>query len=617
MVTITPSLRETTYTPVSPTTDFPVGFPIFGRNAGEFPASDIEVTVAGEKRTDFTITGSFVDGVSTDAIVRMNVGVTGDVIIRGKRTPRRTDQYANAGPLPIRDHNYALNRLESEVQEVRRDTDRNSETVDNVIGTVTDLTEIAVGAADTATEKSEVAASAADRAEASAAGVNLPPIASSDAGKPLVVKDDGTGYEIPDEGFINYSSQKISRGGTFIGVGQQADFDGFGRGGLAIGAGWDDRGTGSRLSADGHGNWINLQSMKDENPTEFIIYPTAAQGYANSVAGTGNISRVSGTTFKSRWVGGAFYFLRKKFVVAAVIDQNTLTLREVGGGAVNFPTVEKEAFNYFYTSGTGICRIEGTLMTRLSGDPLPPLFFTDFQLTVGGTVVSVASRVSVNQYVLSTAPGDGEDISFSWRGNINDQLATVRVQAILGNDEENLNFLAIAGNSGRDNSREFAIRTGIAGQGKFRPILFGSGSWGASDPRDALGIYPPNTEFGGTPHVSVGGPRGREVARFYGQTVKQNTNRLDFYTGGTGSSPSVRSRGVDPNIGMSFDVFGTGSFSVSANDFASTLFRVSITGMSSFLLPQYSSDTDAATAGVPVGGWYQNLTSGAIRQRRS
>lgn len=124
MVTITPSLRETTYAPVSPTTDFPVGFPIFGKNVGEFPATDLEVEVNGEKRTDFTVIATFIEGTSTDAVVRMNSGVTGDVIVRGKRTPRRTEQYANGAPLKIPDHNYSLNRLEAEMQEVHRDVDK-------------------------------------------------------------------------------------------------------------------------------------------------------------------------------------------------------------------------------------------------------------------------------------------------------------------------------------------------------------------------------------------------------------------------------------------------------------------------------------------------------------
>ena len=124
MVTITPSLRETTYEPVSPTTDFPVGFPIFGKNVGEFPATDIELEINGALRVDFSVVADFSEGVSTNALVRVSAGVTGTVIIRGKRSPRRTDQYKPGAPLKIEDHNYSLNRVEAEIQEARRDADR-------------------------------------------------------------------------------------------------------------------------------------------------------------------------------------------------------------------------------------------------------------------------------------------------------------------------------------------------------------------------------------------------------------------------------------------------------------------------------------------------------------
>lgn len=179
MVTITPSLRETPYAPVSPATDFPVGFPIFGKNVGEFPATDIEVVVNDAKRTDFTVIATFNEGVSTDAIVRMNSGVTGDVIIRGKRKPRRTDQYMNGAALKIQDHNYSLNRLETEMQEVRRDVDRIEDQVENILPTVEALVDRAEQAANNAeadansANQSKNAAEAAKEAAESAAGSNL------------------------------------------------------------------------------------------------------------------------------------------------------------------------------------------------------------------------------------------------------------------------------------------------------------------------------------------------------------------------------------------------------------------------------------------------------------
>jgi hypothetical protein len=119
MVTITPSLRKTTYDPVVSTTTFAVNFPLFDN-------ADLLVVVNDAQRTDYTVSATYVDGISTNAAVIMNSGVIGNVVIYGMRAPARSDQFANGGPLPISNFNYALNRLEIENQEARRDIDQNT-----------------------------------------------------------------------------------------------------------------------------------------------------------------------------------------------------------------------------------------------------------------------------------------------------------------------------------------------------------------------------------------------------------------------------------------------------------------------------------------------------------
>lgn len=117
MSTTSPDERITTYNPVVPTTEFPALFPIFANN-------DLSVYVDGVERFDFTVTASYVEGVSNNTKVIMNSGVTGNVIIAGERDPRRQNRFLNGGPLPIKDINLAFDALEGEVQEARRDIDR-------------------------------------------------------------------------------------------------------------------------------------------------------------------------------------------------------------------------------------------------------------------------------------------------------------------------------------------------------------------------------------------------------------------------------------------------------------------------------------------------------------
>lgn len=114
MSTTAPDLRISTYNPVVPTTDFPAQFPVFDND-------DIKVFVDGEERDDFAVSATYSEGISTNAKAVFAVGVTGKVQVVGARDPRRTNRFSNGGPLPTRDINLALDTLESEVQEARRD----------------------------------------------------------------------------------------------------------------------------------------------------------------------------------------------------------------------------------------------------------------------------------------------------------------------------------------------------------------------------------------------------------------------------------------------------------------------------------------------------------------
>ncbi|WP_176037623.1 hypothetical protein [Brucella tritici] len=197
MVTISESTRRTTYQPTTPTTVFPVGYPIFDND-------DLRVTLDGEPFLSFTVSGTYINGIATDAAINVTgPGIIGDVVIDGYRLPRRTDQYKNGAPLKIEDHNYSLNRVEITLQELRRDTDDNTSRIDGMIDEVTDITE----RAETAASKAETANTAAqqakdeseqarDEAVAAAAGVNLPSVSIGNAGQTLVVKPDGSGYDL-------------------------------------------------------------------------------------------------------------------------------------------------------------------------------------------------------------------------------------------------------------------------------------------------------------------------------------------------------------------------------------------------------------------------------------
>ena len=363
-------------------------------------------------------------------------------------------------------------------------------------------------------------------------------------------------------------------GNNFIAAGQPANLNGFGKGGFKVGGGTPESTNGMWLSLDGAANWMTAQVSKNENPTEFILYSTSAQGYATSVIGTNQITKVTGSDFLSRWVGNTIYYLRKKFKVVSVIDVNNLTVSELDGAPVIFSLAETEAFNYFYTSGSGLCNVVGSTVTFVSGDPFVPLFFTDFKFTLNGVIKTVSAFVSPEEYTLSAPPGNGSNVPFTWQGNINDQITTIRVQAIQGSEEENMNLMSIAG----DNflGRYYTINTGTAGAyGEYRPIFIGTGNYTDFSYQHQIGVYPRDYLGSGLQgYVSLGGVQGREGLRVYAPNAATPlANRISTQAAATGFAPAFRSEGTDTNIDFGIDTKGSGELTVSQS-FTRTLFKV-------------------------------------------
>lgn len=126
MAPIPSSSRKTTLNPVASTGPFTVGFPLF-----DATGADLAVTLAGVAKvvtTHWTIspgtpeTGFY--GAATtwpNATISFLTPITGELIIKGKRAPRRTAQYNEGAGVPARDQNADLNILTAVDQELARD----------------------------------------------------------------------------------------------------------------------------------------------------------------------------------------------------------------------------------------------------------------------------------------------------------------------------------------------------------------------------------------------------------------------------------------------------------------------------------------------------------------
>jgi hypothetical protein len=91
-MTLAQSTRYRLYQPVVLTTDFAVPFPIFSQ-------SDVSVFIDGVETNLFSVTATFSNGRSENAVVNLNTAVTDvDVEVFGARSPRRENDYLGNSP---------------------------------------------------------------------------------------------------------------------------------------------------------------------------------------------------------------------------------------------------------------------------------------------------------------------------------------------------------------------------------------------------------------------------------------------------------------------------------------------------------------------------------------
>jgi hypothetical protein len=122
MAPIAPSTRRAIYNPVNSAGPFIVPFPVF---AGD--GVDLDVRLNNEILTGWSFSATTESGFYgapntwDDGRITLPAPVTGELVIKGLRQPRRQSQFAEGRGIPARDHNTELNILTALAQELRRD----------------------------------------------------------------------------------------------------------------------------------------------------------------------------------------------------------------------------------------------------------------------------------------------------------------------------------------------------------------------------------------------------------------------------------------------------------------------------------------------------------------
>lgn len=371
--------------------------------------------------------------------------------------------------------------------------------------------------------------------------------------------------------------QSVS-GERFVAAGGLGRFGGSNDpGGIILGRGDPRSGPtdGAKIGPDGHGNWVHVETTRIGNPTELIVYSKALSGRAQGLNGTNVIERLEGDDVTPIAVGDTIYFAGRKLKVTGKPAYGRLAVSLYPSGSITFDTTfANEFYKWCYTTGDGVANIVGGQVKYVSGTPFPPLFFSDFSFTVNGVTYTASQLVFVDQATYGftgTPPGNASNVAFAWRGNINDQVTTLRLQLEQGINEENLNVFAFAGHPTL--GRGFYMTQDWAGLGKNRPFYIGSDDWSPGDPKVSIGVYPSLSQHDdaanrkvipdGGDFVTLGGHAGNEALRVLNSPTKvSGVNRWDVAGAPTGFYPSLRVRGLDANIDLGLDAKGSGGLRV-------------------------------------------------------
>jgi hypothetical protein len=342
-------------------------------------------------------------------------------------------------------------------------------------------------------------------------------------------------------------------------------------GGFLIGGGSAAQPNGSYLSCDGEANFVRLQVSKNYNTTELIVYSSSGQGYVNT-NGT-SVTLVWGSNFDSAWISGwgsnqtNIYIGGTKYKIASINSSSSITLTTSAGVQTDV------AYNFFYVSGSGTCNVSGGstgTLTFVSGDPFTNInVYLDGQFKLNGQLVSIsfvsASSVTYSGYS-GTPPASS---SFEWRGNINNQLTTLRVQSIQGENEENVNLMALAADAGGE-GRCFALCTGLAGTyGRYRPLMIGSGEYSSYNYQYQAGFFPAGSNGYSVGYVELGGVNNKGALKVLAPSSDTaNGAWWEMPAAGTGNVV-LASRGA-ANRNINIDTTGTGSVYFTSGTYTST-----------------------------------------------
>jgi hypothetical protein len=174
---------------------------------------------------------------------------------------------------------------------------------------------------------------------------------------------------------------------------------------------------------------------------------------------------------------------------------------------------------------------------------------------LNGVAYTVTGWNSQDEQSISSPPANGI-YNYVFDFDINDQLTTLRIQKLIGSNEENLSLYA--------RYDGYHIRALFAGSGKYRKLLIGSGE--NSGALKSQIVAQPNGD------LTLGGDYEADSLRILSATGVV-ANRFVINPALATFAPSLAARGSDTNVGFALDTKGNGPFTFTSNEFGVIAFQ--------------------------------------------
>ncbi|KUZ07000.1 hypothetical protein WI28_23040 [Burkholderia diffusa] len=337
--------------------------------------------------------------------------------------------------------------------------------------------------------------------------------------------------------------------------------------------------AGSLWQSQGHDDWNVVQSAVNYNPTEWQVYGAQGQGKAHcdNPGVTGVVDWDSGSPFDSAWAGRTGFYMDSSAgpnsivaqTVSSVTSSSKLTLSTTCQGSGSM------TFHYVTTTNDGTVNVNGTAVTWVSGQPFNVFTTGANQWTINGAAYT-CSAVTATSATCNTS-GTATGVAYHTDSNINDEIATIRLQKVLGANEENLACQARAVGA-------YDCTVQFAGAGTLWPFRLGDGNASYSSAQQFQVALQPNGD------LTLGGDYLKNTILVPGQTGQYNTNFMQMAPGLSGSgtpTPSIAARkcGVcsDTAVGLTFDMYGAGVATFTSHSYGNTEFQVFGNGGTSWL----------------------------------